>query len=443
MHQLRRHLLPEQLGAETIVATLNVPSTDNGNSYDIEVISNGSLASGFQSTGTSAPISSNRVTVPVLTVYTISGTVTNPLGQGVANIEVQATGGPVTGIAYTNNAGYYSTRVLGGASYTVTPSEPTGKYWFNPQNAPNITSTQTVNFTENPVTYVYLIHGIGQSSTDMQGLYQSLITPGTGVDTRKYHVDAGFTFGCASSCNAACVTVNGTMVNYGAQSLASYIYEAPPPGNIILVGYSLGGLIARDLIANNYIGALTGHPVTALITLGTPNLGYPYSSVDYISGGACNQLFDDMAGSWLQSNGTWSELTSQYLSSLRQQWIAASYSGYWMAAAGQQCSNTPRTFPPTSMMGCPSWSVTSDGVVCRDSALYGVPGGYSGFTGGPNPDISQWSDTTQVYVHTTTWAGWGTAPILCGNNPSVDIPLYRPTIGGSLFPVIKAVINAH
>jgi hypothetical protein len=57
-------------GPNTIVATLNVPSTDNGNSYDIEVTSNGSLATGFQSTGTTQA-TSNTATLTVRT-YTVT-----------------------------------------------------------------------------------------------------------------------------------------------------------------------------------------------------------------------------------------------------------------------------------------------------------------------------------------------------------------------------------
>ena len=36
----------------------------------------------------------------------------------------------------------------------------------------------------------------------------------------------------------------------------------------------MGGLIARDMMANNRLN-LNGRKVAALITLGTPNVGYP------------------------------------------------------------------------------------------------------------------------------------------------------------------------
>jgi triacylglycerol esterase/lipase EstA (alpha/beta hydrolase family) len=118
------------------------------------------------------------------------------------------------------------------------------------------------------------------------------------LDLDHYHIDAGFTFfGCATSCGGACSVQPGqTLINLGAQLLGAYIQQQGPRGNIILIGYSMGGLVARDLVVNNYGAALTGHPVTALITLGTPNLGYPYSSID--ENFSCRQLVLDMSGSF-------------------------------------------------------------------------------------------------------------------------------------------------
>jgi hypothetical protein len=111
-----------------------------------------------------------------------------------------------------------------------------------------------------------------------------------------------------------------------------------------------------------------------------------------------------------------------------------------MAAAGEQCANQFRNLhaPGEDRVGCPSPivlnpspSVSSDGVVCRDSALY-------------TPSVP-WSDSGHIYVHTNSFAGWGTAGILCGNsgNPSEYPPMFNPPKGLSLFPQIKAVINAH
>jgi hypothetical protein len=381
------------------------------------------------------------ITLNVQSQFTITGRVTTPDGAGLAGITVD----PGKSI-YTDSNGYYSIAVAAGSSYTVTPNDLSGNYWFSPQTSPfaAISSNQIANFTASPVTWVYLIHGIGQTSANLSDLLANLSDVFVGVDPIRYHVDGGFTFGCATSCGGLCsVPPGSTLVDLGGQWLSSYIQQTKPPGSIILVGYSMGGLIARDLIANNYNGVLVGHPVTSLITLGTPNLGYPYSSIDQLK--MCSQLLLDMSGSWQEGPSNWSEVTSPYLDRLRTQWVAASFPGYWMASAGEQCSNATRNLPPGSLVGCPSWSQTSDGVVCRDSALYGA--GMSGFgylNDGPKPDVP-WRDTTHVYVHTDSMAGWGTAAILCGNSgdPSVTPQLFDPPPGGTLFPYVKATINAH
>lgn len=381
-----------------------------------------------------------QVKVVVAPTYTISGTITAAGGKGVSGITVD----PQKSVS-TDSNGYYSWTVPAGGSYIVQPNDLSGTYWFSPQNTPatNINSNQTANFTANPVTKVYLIHGIGQTANDMSNLATNLYSA---LDPTHYQVDSGFTFGCATTCSGSCsVPPGSTLVNLGAQWLAYYIQQQKPPGNIILVGYSMGGLIARDLVANNYSGVLTGHPVTALITLGTPNLGYPYSSLDPHLSSACSQILLDMSGSFDGNTNGWG--SSPYLDNLRHQWVSASYSGYWMAAAGEQCPNQFRNAhaPGEDPVGCPSWSVTSDGVVCRDSALYGFGSyGFGVLNPAPKADVP-WSDIEYRYVHTNSFAGWGTAGILCGNtgDPTVNPQLFDPPPSRTLFPQIQAVINAH
>jgi pimeloyl-ACP methyl ester carboxylesterase len=388
---------------------------------------------------------SAALAVSVQTLVTISGTVTTASGTGVSGITVD----PQMTIQ-TNSSGYYSVTVPVGTSYVVQPNDPWGTYWFAPPftSFDDITSNQTANFTANPVTYVYLIHGINQTSAAMRDLYNNLTSPSNGVNTLQYHVDAGYNFGCATTCGSACSVSSGsTLINLGAQWLGYYIQQQNPPGNIILVGYSMGGLIARDFVANNYYGVITPqHPVTAVITLGTPNLGYPYSSLDHLVAGACSQLLLDMSGSWEEGASNWFELSSPYLNNLAQQWASNNYTGYWMAAAGEQCSNTPRNVsaPGEPPVGCMPESVTSDGVVCRDSALYGIESVGVVDNLGPTPYVP-WYDTAHIYVHTDNWAGWGTAAILCGNsgNPSVNPPLFNPPPTDTLFPQIQAAISAH
>lgn len=258
-------------------------------------------------------------------------------------------------------------------------------------------------------------------------------------------MDDTFTFSCASSCSAVnCKPPqNGpqTVVNLGAMQLTSHILVQQPPGNIILVGYSLGGLIARDLIANNYLQVIGPmHQVAGLITLGAPNLGYPWSSADEIV--FCKQLVDDMSGSWLPQQTK--PALSPYLSTLNTQWQSAPfYPGYWLAAAGESCSNPTRN--TSAQPGClPSISSDpnsplSDGIVCRDSAANYSPS----VTLGPAP-TSLFEDPQHVYVHSTALSGWGTALVLCGNNSTSNpTPLVAPPPNGLLFPQIEAVINAH
>lgn len=191
----------------------------------------------------------------------------------------------------------------------------------------------------------------------MQGLATNLLNPAMGPNATRFRVDQGFDFAeCAA--NASCGNSqydDACSVSAGGKSLAHYLQQNPPPGDVIFVGYSMGGLIARDLIANNYLSVINSqHRVAGLITLGTPHLGYPWTSVDTIA--MCPQLVDDMAGSWLPQETPQTELLSPYLSNLTQQWQSASYftswqqlvsyGNYWVAAAGESCNNPVRSIIP-------------------------------------------------------------------------------------------------
>src|ERR1035437_540795 len=132
----------------------------------------------------------------------------------------------------------------------VTNLQPNTTYSFRvrAQNAAGYSAysnVATVTTLSVPKT-VFLIHGIGQGSFDMQGLYGSLIAS-SGIDLARFRVDPGFDFSeCADTdfCSSSC------SISAGAQKLAQYIANANPPGDIILIGFSMGGLIARDLMAN-------------------------------------------------------------------------------------------------------------------------------------------------------------------------------------------------
>jgi len=278
---------------------------------------------------------------------------------------------------------------------------------------------------------VFLIHGIGQSSFDMQGLYGSL-TGSSGIDLTRFRVDAGFDF---SECAATDFCSAGCSFSSGAQKLAQYIANANPPGDIILIGYSMGGLIARDLMAYNRIN-LNGRKIAALITLGTPNLGYPYTLLDTTL--FCTNIVQEMDGNWRSQQASNTVVLSPYLNSLTNLWPSASYpasSGSWLAASGRSCSNPLRTINTTT--GCRDKNPYSDGVVCDDSATYNV----STATGtAPN---QYWQDPSQIYVHSNSFWGVGTSFVLCGNsgNSAINPPLSNPPVFGPLFAAIKGLIN--
>jgi uncharacterized protein (TIGR03437 family) len=388
---------------------------------------------------------SNEVTVT--TLQALPATPTNL--QATANSTTQVT------LTWTNNAPDATTiRVelaIGsstsftdiGTAVTITSTAVTNlqanttyNFRVRAQNAAGYSSYSNVaTATTFPIPKtVFLIHGIGQDHTAMQGLYGSL-TGGSGIDMTRFRVDAGFDFSeCAnppllSVCPANC------SIETGAQKLAQYVVTANPPGDIILVGFSMGGLIARDLMANNRIN-LNGRKISALITLGTPNLGYPYTLLDTTI--FCSSIVQEMDGNWRTHQSTNSVVLSQYLFSQTNQWPSISYPGspgLWLAASGRSCSNATRTINPTT--GCRDQNPFSDGVVCDDSATYFVstPSGTA-----PN---RYWQDPGQIYVHSNYGWGIGTSFVLCGNSGSsaVNPPLYNPPSFGPLFAAIKGLIN--
>jgi pimeloyl-ACP methyl ester carboxylesterase len=385
---------------------------------------------------------SNEVTVTTL----------QALPAAPTNLQATAISSSQVNLAWTNNAldaiavrvesqpaGSANFSDVGAAatlsSASITNLQPNTAYSFRvrAQNAAGYSAYSNVaTATTLPVPKtVFLIHGIGQGSFDMQGLYGSLIAS-SGIDLARFRVDPGFDFSeCADTdfCSSSC------SISAGAQKLAQYIANANPPGDIILIGFSMGGLIARDLMANGRL-ILNGRKISALITLGTPNLGYPYTLVDTAK--FCTPLVQQMDGNWRSQQSTNSVVLSPYLLSLTNQWPSTSYPGspgLWLAASGRQCSNAVRTINATT--GCRDRNPYSDGVVCDDSATYFVttPSGT-----GPN---RYWQDPGQIYVHSNTVWGIGTSVVLCGNsgNPAVNPPLSNPPSFGPLFAAIKGLIN--
>ena len=269
-------------------------------------------------------------------------------------------------------------------------------------------------------TTVFLIHGLGQGFQGIQALLGSL----NGLDPARLRFDAGFDF---SECSATTSCAANCTISTGGDKLAQYILRAKPPGDIALLGFSMGGLLARDVIANNRLASLNGGKVSALITLGSPNLGYPYSTFDRLL--YCNTLVQQMEGNWRAQQSSNTAVLSSYLSAVTNQWKSASVPDVWLAASGRSCSNAARTINPGT--GCRDKNPFSDGIVCDDSASY------FGATGGPT---ILWQDPGQVYVHSNSGVGSiGSSFILCGNNGQ-NPALSNPPVFGPLFDEIKKVL---
>jgi len=377
----------------------------------------------------------------------VSSTTAQGLPSAPSGLRATATSATQVSLTWTNNASDASairveSRTASAATYidigaattltstAVINNQPDTTYTFRvrAQNSAGYSAYSneaTITTLSLPKT-VFLIHGLGQGSPDMQGLFGSL-TGSSGIDLTRFRVDAGFDFSecanfifCSSNCSIAA----------GAQKLAQYIANANPPGDIILIGFSMGGLIARDLMANNRIN-LNGRRVGGLITLGTPNLGYPYHSPDTLA--FCASLVQQMDGNWRSQQASNNVALSPYLLSLTNQWPSRTYpgaSGLWLAASGRSCSNPFRTFNSTT--GCRDRNPFSDGVVCDDSATYSIS-----TASGTSPN-RYWLDPSQIYVHTNN--GFGASLILCGND-GLKPTLSNPPSFGPLFAAIKGLIN--
>jgi type II secretory pathway pseudopilin PulG len=218
----------------------------------------------------------------------------------------------------------------------------------------------------------------------------------------------------------------------GSRKLADYVSRKAPAGRIALVGFSLGGLLAREAIATKLIDASR---VDALETLGTPSLGYPYAGVDVL--GFCPALIEGMNGNWRVWQDRNEVQLSPYLEDLRTAWNQGSFPGAtsrWLAASGRSCANAVRALNPST--GCRDANPFSDGVVCEDSAIYQTAAPM------PTKPTDYWQDPDRQYVHTTSGGGLFAGTILCANsgrNPT----LVDPPPGGTLFAAIRDVLEGR
>jgi len=282
---------------------------------------------------------------------------------------------------------------------------------------------------------IFLVHGIGQHGSDMAGLGAAL----SGVDPSRFRIDSSFDFGdCAAGvvfCSSTCT------IEAGASSLAKYIDNANPVGDVILIGYSMGGLLARDVIVNQR----SKHHVGVLITLGTPNLGYPYIPIDDVK--QCYNLEGEMFGDFRNSASSSPVLPniasppadftdsagntvslSRYLNSLNNAWKYADpkiLPRDWLAASGEFCPNDTRVLAIPSR-GCTDYT-QGDGVVCDQSARI--------LLNLTNPPTRRWADPLGQYAHTT---GLG---LFCDNSDSVYYPLYSPPREGDLVRAVRETIS--
>jgi pimeloyl-ACP methyl ester carboxylesterase len=310
--------------------------------------------------------------------------------------------------------------------------------------------TLTLNLTPGEVQTVFLVHGIAQNGGelgDLKNLAASLRDPIYGIDGSRFIVDAGFDFsGCANNknCDQSLCTIQT-----GAATLASYINQKNPTGDIVLVGYSMGGLIARDMILNNYHNVITNHHVGLLITLGTPHLGYPYLPIDgdpVQPFARCNSLAGQMFGDFRNPASEAPDLPvvaspaydfldptgnnialSAYLYQLNAGWAMGGVGpGQWLAVAGSWCQPGPdlpyltRLF---SSEGCPS-ATGADGVVCESSAAPNISNG------------PMFSYIAPAYSHSSDFS---TFVLFCQTAGSYA--LFDPPIGGDVLSQIQTFIN--
>jgi pimeloyl-ACP methyl ester carboxylesterase len=294
---------------------------------------------------------------------------------------------------------------------------------------------------------IFLVHGLSQRGGALSGLKTNLLSSSSRIDTTRFEVDDGFDWPCAEN---SVLNDCQDHVTEGGRMLAKYIAQrtsekATTP--IILIGYSLGGLVTRDLMLNNYDSVLSQRTVAAYITLGTPHLGYPYLPIDMslkadgpikdMAGDFRNSaasisfgpLYDDPYTHDLLDGDQQRVATSQYLYNLNTKWSTMSFVGkprYWMAAGGRSCSDAVRG---VSTLGCPTSNGFSDGVVCDQSARHVFDA--------PNAPNDRWEDVSRAYGHISSSTSW---VVLCSTSNA--IPLFNPTASGTLFTKIKEVINA-
>jgi pimeloyl-ACP methyl ester carboxylesterase len=284
-----------------------------------------------------------------------------------------------------------------------------------------------VLLTTPPKITVFLLHGIRQDSTSMRNLQQSLepvLTGGRFQLSIDFSFDECSRFGCTQTCS----------LSQGGRKLGQVV-RTNSTGDIVFLGYSMGGLIARDLIAQNWENSLSGRRVSALLTLGSPHLGYPYASfLDQFA--VCDPIAREMAGDFRSIPG-FIDL-SPYLLSLHSRWSTTGFPGVgsqWLAAAGRACNDPVRSL--TTPAGCSDGSPRNDTVVCSDSATYSV------VTSPATKPTTLWTDPEQRYIHADPFV-LGLSRLFCDHSGdgTFELPLNNPPPRGLLIARLAEVLNA-
>lgn len=297
-------------------------------------------------------------------------------------------------------------------------------------------SNEATTTTSPAQTTVFLVHGIQSDSSSSQLLKQTLMDPTFGLDQRRFVVDAGFNWPCAKQgslgCDATC------SIEAGADELARYIVGANAAGDIVIIGHSMGGLLAREMLRGNYRGVANLRRVRGLVTLGTPNVGYPYvAGLDDLL--VCKSLAEQMWSDYRTQQDANLVYVSPFLGKLNGPWTTSSGSSQplpWLAAAGTFCKDPTRSF--LNPVGCPDRFPSSDGVVCQLSAT-------AGYNYGSDRPSQVWSN--DYYAHYASMLGRRNVngpTILCSTISALFdyFPLSDPPASGSLVQSIRGFLNA-
>ena len=372
-----------------------------------------------------------NTTDPFIYLYFYAGTTIN---DRLSSTWVAPDGSIFDGPSWNPVSGYYC---YPGASLAITPDLIPQRFGFWQARVYDNGSlifivTFSVSSPPGSEATIFLVHGIAQHNYDMADLQGTLKDPQYGLDPNRFKIDSGFNFSdCAS-------------LEDGAARLGQYIDNRNPSGQVILIAYSMGGLLSRDMIVNRR----SKHHISLLITLGTPNFGYPYVPADSFvrCDTQAGEMFGDFRYPASQSPdlppAAWPAIditdaagntvaTSSYLYQLNTNWSNADSSALpdnWLAASGDFCANATRK-PPLADRGC-SDGTRNDGVVCEQSARMLL-----NLWNGPT---RRWVDSFGQYAHTLDG---GSAAVFCGNFNGVFLPLYNPQPGGDLLTAIRETVN--